>query len=145
VVGDPTAVTQAEQAAYAAAGVFGVLKYNPAAYALPVGLTFGTAARNQLRLPGRFNNDFGLFKRFEFRERYAFEFRWENFNVFNHTQLDQVNGNGSSGGAGANVGMPCVGGPNYNAGAPSCASDGFLVLNASHNPRIMQFGLRFQF
>jgi hypothetical protein len=110
-----------------------------------VGLTFGTAARNQLRLPGRFNNDFGLFKRFEFRERYAFEFRWENFNVFNHTQLDQVNGNGSSGGAGANVGMPCVGGPNYNAGAPSCASDGFLVLNASHNPRIMQFGLRFQF
>ncbi|HKM79437.1 MAG TPA: carboxypeptidase regulatory-like domain-containing protein [Candidatus Acidoferrum sp.] len=145
LVGNPNAVTPAEQAAYAAAGVFGVLKYNPAAYALPVGLTFGTATRNELRLPGRFNNDFGLFKRFQFRERYAFEFRWENFNVFNHTQLDQVNGNAAAFGTGANVGMPCVGGPNYNAGAPSCTSDGFLVLNASHNPRIMQFGLRFQF
>ena len=145
LVGNPNAVTPAEQAAYAAAGVFGVLKYNPAAYALPVGLTFGTATRNELRMPGRFNNDFGLFKRFAFKERYAFEFRWENFNVFNHTQLDQVNGNAAAYGTGANVGVPCVGGPNYNAGAASCVSDGFLVLNASHNPRIMQFGLRFQF
>ena len=87
VVGNPGAVTQAQRNAVAAAGVFGVLNYNAAAFNLPTGLTFGDSGRNELRLPGRTNFDFGLFKRFAFKERYAFEFRWENFNVFNHTQF----------------------------------------------------------
>ncbi len=99
-VGNPNYVTQAQKQAVAAAGVFGVLDYNPAAFALPVGLTYGDGNRNTLNLPGRFNSDFGLFKRFAFRERYAFEFRWENFNVFNHTQLDQIGGSASANGAG---------------------------------------------
>jgi hypothetical protein len=144
-VGDPNAVTQAQKDAVAAAGVFGVLKYNPAAFALPVGLTYGNGNRNTLTLPGRFNSDFGMFKRFAFKERYAFEFRWENFNVFNHTQLDQIAGNASANAAGLGAAMGCVGGANNNGGDPSCASSGFLVLNGAHSPRIMQFGLRFQF
>jgi hypothetical protein len=48
-------------------------------------------------------------------------------------------------GTGLNAAMGCVGGANNNAGDASCASTGFLVLNQAHSPRIMQFGLRFQF
>ena len=145
LIGNPNTVTQAQKQAVAAAQVFGVLDYNPSAYALPVGLTYGNGTRNTLRLPGRFNNDFGLFKRFAFKEKYAFEFRWENFNVFNHTQLNQIAGSQSANGAGLAASMGCVGGANNNGGDPSCASSGFLVLNGAHSPRIMQFGLRFQF
>jgi hypothetical protein len=145
LVGNGNNVTQAQRQAVAAANVFGVLDYNPAAFALPTGLTFGTVDRNNLTLPGRVNFDFGLFKRFAFKERYAFEFRWENFNVFNHTQLNAIGGNVNATGTGLAASMGCVGGANNNAGDPSCASSGFLVLNQAHNPRIMQFGLRFQF
>jgi hypothetical protein len=126
--------------------LFGKLQYNPIAFTEPVGLTFGDATRNMLRMPGRLNFDMGLFKRFEFKERYAFEFRWETFNTFNHTQLDSFSGTnpGGSGGAGGSVGMGCNPSAALALGSdPTCG--GFLVLNGSHLPRIMQFGLRFQF
>jgi hypothetical protein len=145
LVGNPNSVTQAQRDELAAQNVFGVLKYNPAAFALPTGLTFGTIDRNNLNLPGRLNFDFGLFKRFSFKERYAFEFRWENFNVFNHTQLNAIGGSINATGTGLSAAMTCTGGANNNGGDPACASSGFLVLNQAHNPRIMQFGLRFQF
>ncbi len=145
IVANANNVNQSQRDAVAAQNVFGVLNYNPAAFALPTGLTFGTVARNDLTLPGRLNFDFGLFKRFAFKERYAFEFRWENFNVFNHTQLNAISGNINATGTGLNAVMGCTGGVNNNAGDPSCASTGFLVLNQAHSPRIMQFGLRFQF
>jgi hypothetical protein len=144
LVDNPNSVTQAQRDLYAQNSVFGVLNYNPGAFALPTGLTFGTVSRNNFTLPGRINFDFGLFKRFAFKERYAFEFRWENFNVFNHTQLNAINGSANASGAGSTTSMTCVG-VNNNAGDPSCASVGFLVLDSAHNPRIMQFGLRFQF
>jgi hypothetical protein len=136
LVGNPNSVTQAQRDVYAAPpnSVFGVLNYNPDAYAAPVGLTVGNSGRNTLRLPGRLNFDFGLFKSFPIKERYAFEFRWENFNVFNHTQLDAIGGNTSSSGTGAIASIGC-----YSCVTPA------LVLNGAHNPRIMQFGLRFQF
>jgi hypothetical protein len=135
VVGNPTAITQAQRNAYSGAnGIFGVLAFNPDAFALPVGLTYGNSGRNTQRLPGRLNFDFGLFKSFPIKERYAFEFRWENFNVFNHTQLDGINNLTSSSGTGLNDTLGCF----------SCVSPAY-VLNLAHNPRIMQFGLRFQF
>jgi hypothetical protein len=132
LVANPNNVTQAQRDAYS--GIFGVLGYNPDAFAAPVGLTDGTFGRNSLRLPGRLNFDFGLFKSFPIKERYAFEFRWENFNVFNHTQLDAIGGNTSSSGTGAIASLGCY----------SCNSQA-LLFTAAHNPRIMQFGLRFQF
>jgi len=132
LVANPNTVTQAQRDAYS--GIFGVLGFNPDAFAAPVGLTDGTFGRNNLRLPGRLNFDFGLFKSFPIKERYAFEFRWENFNVFNHTQLDAIGGNTSSSGTGAIASVGCY----------SCNSQA-LLYTAAHNPRIMQFGLRFQF
>jgi Carboxypeptidase regulatory-like domain/TonB-dependent Receptor Plug Domain len=142
LVGNPYVVPASQQAQFAASNTFGVLRYNPAAFELPTGLTFGDVQRNEFRLPGRINFDFGLFKRFAFKERYAFEFRWENFNVFNHTQLDALAGNVNSSGVGVSTTSGCAA---FNAGDPSCAGGGFLVLDGAHNPRIMQFGLRFQF
>jgi hypothetical protein len=97
----------------------GPLAYNPNAFAVPVGLTFGDVGRNTLNLPGRVNFNFGTFKRFAINEKTGFEFRWENYNLFNHTQ--------------------------YNGISASLGGGPFLHLNATHDPRIMQFGLRFYF
>ncbi len=71
--------------------VRGPVIYNPAAFGLPTGLTFGTVGRNTLNYPGRLNFDAGLSKRFAINERMGFDFKWELFNVFNHTQFDEIN------------------------------------------------------
>jgi len=129
LVGNPHASVQSN-----IPGVRGPLLYNPAAFAIPTGLTFGNVGRNTLANPGRINFDFGLFKRFSFGETRELDFRWENFNLFNHTQYNGVNG-----------GMDCVG-PSGTAGDPSCiSSSGFLHASGAHLARRMQFGLRFQF
>src|SRR5438034_6001360 len=122
-------------------GIRGPLLYNPAAFALPTGLTFGNVGRNTLYLPSRLNFDFGLFKRFSFGETKAIDFRWENFNLFNHTQYDEISGAGPGG----NAAMDCTGAKN-SAGDPACiASSSFLHASNAHLGRRMQFGLRFQF
>jgi hypothetical protein len=117
LVGDPSDITAADKTA--AAATFGPLFYSPSAFAVPTGLTFGNVGRNTLYLPGRLNFNMGLFKRFAINERYGFDFRWETFNTFNHTQFNSMDtGNSDS---------------------------NFLVLNGTHDPRRMQFGLRFYF
>jgi len=98
-----------------------LLFYNPNAYAVPRGLTFGNVGRNTLNLPGRLNFNFGTFKRFTISERAGFEFRVETFNLFNHTQFNSISNSFSPG------------------------SSSFLVLNGTHDPRRMQLGLRFYF
>jgi hypothetical protein len=117
LVGDPGHITAADIAA--SAGVTGPLLYSPSAFAIPTGLTFGNSGRNRLNLPRRVNFDVGTFKRFQIKERAAFEFRWEVFNVFNHTE--------------------------FNALDTTFGSPTFLHLTGAHAPRRMQFGLRFQF
>jgi hypothetical protein len=101
----------------------GPLAYNPAAFATPTGLTFGNVGRNTLYLPGRVNFDLGVFKRFSINEKTGFDFRWETFNLFNHTQFGNGTGSISSG----------------------LGSSDFLHLTSAHAPRRMQFGLRFYF
>ena len=116
-------------------GVVGPLLFNPAAFAAPEGLTFGTSQRNVMKNPPRTNFDMGFFKRFEIREDKAFEFRAEGFNVFNHTQW-----------SGVNTGTSCFGGSDFNAGAASClANNNFMRPGGAHNPRILQLGLKFLF
>jgi hypothetical protein len=109
-------------------GQAGPLFYNPDAFAAPRGLTFGDVGRNTLNFPGRLNFNFGTFKRFSINERAGFEFRWETFNIFNHTQFNSINNS-----------MPAQVTPGTFAGT------GFLHLNGTHDPRRMQFGLRFYF
>jgi len=114
LVGNPHGISQQNTP-----GVFGPLYYDPAAFAVPTGLTFGNVGRNTLYNPGRLNFDFGLFKRFSFGETRALDFRWENYNLFNHTQFTGIDS--------------------------SMGSETFLHATGAHAPRRMQFGLRFQF
>ena len=103
---------------------------NPAAFALPRGLTFGDAGRNILNNPNRLNFDWALFKHFKIREQMGFEFRAEAFNVFNHTEWGNIAGDsGSAGGDGNNT----------------LGTDSFLRASSAHNARIMQLGLKFSF
>jgi len=98
----------------------GPLWYNPAAFAAPRGLTFGNAGRASLRNPRHTNYDMALFKHFAIKESYAFEFRAEAFNVFNHTE--------------------------WNGFASTTQTDSnFLYINGVHNPRILQLALKFIF
>jgi hypothetical protein len=106
----------------------GPLLYNPDAFAIPTGLTFGNVGRNTLYLPGRVNFNFSTFKRFAINEKTGFEFRWETFNIFNHTQFNSIDSS-----------MPTP----LTAG--TFAGTSFMHLNGTHDPRRMQFGLRFYF
>ena len=113
LVGDP------HSSALNVPGITGPQLYNPAAFAAPQGLTFGTAGRNSLNLPHRTNFDMGLFKNFVIHEAMSLEFRAEAFNIFNHTQWESIDG--------------------------SFADNTFLHPASAHTPRILQFGLKFLF
>ena len=133
-VGNPNAVPTP---ASSPVGVYGPLLFNPAAFAAPQGLSFGTAGRNSLSNPRRTNFDMGLFKHFAFTEARGIEFRAEGYNVFNHTQWSGVNG-----------GTSCFGDAsvNFSAGDPSCYdNNNFLRAGGAHNPRILQLGMKFIF
>jgi hypothetical protein len=93
--------------------------YNPAAYQPPRGLTFGDSGRNSLRLPRHTNFDAGLVKDVPIREKATFEFRWEVFNIFNHTEFNSIDN--------------------------SLGSSTFLQANGAHDARIMQLGAKFLF
>lgn len=102
----------------------GPLLFNDAAFAAPQGLTFGNVGRNILNLPHRTNFDMGIYKHFVVTESKAVEFRWETFNTFNHTQFNGVDSA-------------------YTGAAPGTGT--FLHATSTHDPRVMQFGLKFQF
>ena len=62
--------------------------------------------------------------------------RWEVFNVFNHTQFDQIDNQSQ----GANAIPLDTADPGANLDSSS-----FLHLTGAHAPRRMQLGLRFYF
>jgi hypothetical protein len=103
---------------------------NPAAFALPRGLTFGDSGRNILTNPHRVNFDWALFKHFKIGEQMGLEFRAEAFNVFNHTEWGNIAGDSGS-----------AGGDNNN----TINTESFLRASSVHNARIMQLGLKFSF
>jgi hypothetical protein len=72
--------------------------FNPAAYAVPAPYKFGNAARNSLRAPGVQMYNWAFFKNFKVTERANLQFRWENFNIFNITNLSHFVTNGTDAG-----------------------------------------------
>jgi hypothetical protein len=114
----------------------GIQIFNPGAFTAPRGLTFGDSGRNFLRNPNRTNFDMSLFKHFAIKENVAVEFRAEAYNVFNHTQLGYINGDGGSGASNSAT---------LNSGTSSTDSSNFLQILAAHNPRILQLGAKFIF
>jgi hypothetical protein len=80
----------------------------------------GNSGRNVLTAPPIVDSDFQLFKDTNVYENQSVEFRWEMYNVLNHTQWSA---------------------PSVNMESPST----FGVITGTAAPRIMQFALRYQF
>jgi len=117
---------------------FGPFIANPDAFGAPTGLTLGNSGRNFLRNPGHWNIDMSVFKRFAIKDRAAFEFRAEAFNIFNHTEWAPLGGD--QGGAAGSGGLSS--GSGSFTGSPG---DGFLQTGLTYSARILQFGLKFIF
>jgi hypothetical protein len=73
--------------------------------------TFGTANRRFFHGPGFNNTDFGILKRTTIKENFAFDVRFEIFNIFNHAQFMNPSGNinSSSFGIVSNARAPRIG------------------------------------
>ncbi len=97
------------------------LWFDPNAYTAPSQpYRDGTASKGSLRGPAQYTFNLALGKTFTIVEGKTLEFRWENFNAFNHT----------------NLGLP----NNYIDG-----SDPGQIFSTATNMREMQFGLHFRF
>jgi len=66
--------------------------FNPAAYADPAYGTFGDSGRNTLIGPRFFNADFSVGKSFRFHERFRLEIRSDMYNLFNHVNYANPDG-----------------------------------------------------
>lgn len=90
--------------------------FNSAAFVPNAIGTYGDTGRNAYRGPSYTDVDVGLLKSFRLRERLNTTFRFEAFNVFNHTNLQTPD---------------------------STVTDGnFSRITAAYDPRILQFALR---
>jgi len=131
------------------ARTFGPLIYNPAAFVAPRGLTFGNCGRNSLHNPSRINFNLSFLKHFRVLGERDIEFRAEAFNIFNHTQF-RIYDPSHPGNTGNNV-IGCYGTARaqYSAaggGGVDCVTgNSFLHPVDAHDPRILQFGLKFSF
>jgi hypothetical protein len=127
----------------------GPLLLNPAAYVAPRGLTFGSCGRNSAKNPSRTNFNLSLLKHFKVFGERDLEFRVEGFNVFNHTQF-RIYDASHPGNNGNNI-IGCYGGASakYSAagggGVDCLTGNSFLHPVDAHDPRILQFGLKFAF
>jgi hypothetical protein len=61
-----------------------------ACFARPVRGEIGNASRNMIRRPGVINSDLAFFKNIRVHEKLRLQFRWETYNLFNHTNFNDV-------------------------------------------------------
>jgi len=94
-------------------------------FSFPAIGTTGNASRRFLHGPGLNNTDISLIKSTMITERVALDFRVEFFNVFNHPQFNNPNGD-------------------INAG-PASGTNGFGVVGSALDPRIGQLALKISF
>jgi hypothetical protein len=65
--------------------------FNRAAFAVPANGTYGNSARNNVRGPGQWNLNLGVFRNIPIGERLRLQFRSEFFNLTNHGNLGSPN------------------------------------------------------
>jgi hypothetical protein len=112
------------------AGASGSMLLNQAAFVRPPDGQWGSLGRNSIRLPGITNVDSALMKSIALTERAKLTFRFEVFNLFNHTEV-----------WGMNTGFN---GDNPGSGL-SANSGQFGQANAFRDARTIQLALRFAF
>jgi hypothetical protein len=110
--------------------------FNPAAFALPTGGTYGNMGIGTLRSPGFWEWDQTISRRFQVAEGRQIEFRAEAFNVTNSVRLGNPETNFSSGNFGRVLCSAASSSPTGCQTTPSSPSGG---------PRIMQFALKYVF
>ncbi len=93
--------------------------FNADAFAIPR-FRYGTAGRSLFRTDDEYNFDFSLFKKIPFGETKVLTLRFEAFNIFNHIDL---------------------GSPSTRVDQPNPGR----ITSAAHNPRQMQFGVKYVF
>jgi hypothetical protein len=109
----------------------------------PAQNTFGNMGRNIFRDSGFKNVDFSVFKTFKFTERYAAEFRWELFNVFNHPLIANPYGAANGWGGGTDPGAASAATFGCGCATPDVAAGNPLV--GSGSSRVMQLGMKLTF
>jgi hypothetical protein len=87
----------------------------------------GTMQRNLVRLPGVFNSDLAFFKNVPIAEKGKIQFRWETYNLFNHTNFRDID---------ATMTFDANGDQTNNR---------FGVPTSARPPRVMQASLRISF
>src|SRR5262249_25094444 len=65
--------------------------FNPLVFGRPADGTLGNTGKAILRAPGINNWDFSVFKNTKIGERVTWQFRFESFNILNHTQWGGIN------------------------------------------------------
>ena len=93
--------------------------FDTSAFASPALGAWGNAGFNSLRGPGRDNWNLSLFKSFAFGEERRLELRAESFNVWNHTEFNQVSN--------------------------ALGSSNFGQVTSAYDPRVFQFGAKLYF
>ncbi len=101
--------------------------FNTAAFKAPGVGNFGNAPRDVFRGPGSSNLDITLAKNFRVTEKSRIQFRWEVYNLFNHTQFRTVDNNARFD-------------ANFNQ-----INTQFGQVTATRQERQMQMALRFEF
>ncbi|MFL6208568.1 MAG: TonB-dependent receptor domain-containing protein [Pyrinomonadaceae bacterium] len=102
--------------------ILGVNCTSGCAWAPETGARFGSAGRNNLRGPGFFNVDLGLFRTFSLSEDFKLQLRAEALNALNH---------------------PNFANPNANISDPS--TFGFITATTGTAQRVMRFAARLSF
>ena len=87
----------------------------------------GNVQRNLVRLPGIFNSDLALFKNVQLREKTKLQFRWETYNLFNHTNFKDIDATMT-----------------FNANGNQTNAR-FGIPTSARSPRVMQGSLRLNF
>jgi len=92
----------------------------------------GNASRNMIRKPGVINFDLALFKNIRFREKLDIQFRWETYNLFNHTNFSDIN-------------TDLTFSRNTTTNQIALSNQIFGQPTSARSPRVMQGSLRFNF
>ncbi len=122
--------------------------FNPSAFTNPSNYQFGNVPRviSSLRGPGAINVDASMLKTFKITKKYSAEFRFEGFNIFNHTNFSNPNTTFT-----ANLNQ---GPPNLTSTSPPTTNPSYSGGNTNGNlgkissaapPRILQAGLKLRF
>ncbi len=96
----------------------------------------GNTPRNVLRLPGVINFDLAIFKNIHINERATVQFRWETYNLFNHTNFRDID---------AAMTFDVVKDPRTGELSRIQTNNRFGQPTSARSPRVMQGSLRFSF